>query len=236
MSALSSTAKHVLPEFVWSPARRLLTAVWTPVRFSLRTGHFRSALAARAVDRVGEPMIWYTYPAIDFLGAQDFTGRTVLEFGAGQSTLWWAKRAAHVVAVEGNAEWHGYIRGRMPANVELHLAPDDLTGVDAILADRTFDVVVVDGLDRLRAARVAADRVRPDGCVVVDNSEGYWGGDGAGTFPILDHLREQRFQRVDFYGFAPGVIETHCTSLFFRAQSFIVAGHGNVVRGKYPAG
>jgi hypothetical protein len=234
LQQLSSVAKRLTPRFVWSPARRVLTGVLTPLRFSVATGHFRSSLAAAALDRNGEPLVWYTYPAIDFLGAKSYAGRSVLEFGAGHSTLWWAKRADRVVSFEGDADWFDRVRTQMPPNVELHFSARDLPEVEKICAGRKFDLAVVDGLDRVLAARLATKLLTPDGAIVVDNSEGNWGDPG--TYPILDHFREQGFSRVDFYGYAPGVIRQHCTSVFFRGTSFLFRGEENVVRDKVPTG
>src|SRR5262245_4561702 len=81
---------------VFDVLRRVGTAILTPILFTVHQGHFRSALARKAVDATGHPLPWYTYPAIQFLSAKDFCGRRVLEFGAGQSTLWWSARAGQV--------------------------------------------------------------------------------------------------------------------------------------------
>ena len=34
-------------------------------------------------------------------------------------------------------------------------------------------------------------------------------------------MNDQGFQRIDFYGYAPGVIKKHCTSVFHKQNSFI---------------
>ena len=54
----------------------------------------------RAVDKKGDPIPWYTYPAIDFLLLRDYRDKNILEFGSGQSTLWWAARAKFVLSLE----------------------------------------------------------------------------------------------------------------------------------------
>ena len=82
--------RKAFPRFVSETIRSLATAILTPVHFSVRTGHFRSSLRCRAADSEGNSIPWYTYPMIDFLKHKEYTGRAVLEFGAGQSTHWWA--------------------------------------------------------------------------------------------------------------------------------------------------
>lgn len=203
-----------------SHLRRLGSAILGPAHFAVVTGHARSALAARAVDRQGLPLPWYTYPAVDFFASIDFAGRSVLEFGAGQSTLWWAERAGQVVSIEDDAAWLEQLRARAPAAVELH-DDSDLRGA---IAGRLFDLVIVDshGIDRLLCARLALGAAKADGVVVLDNAEGHWGPPG--TYPIIDLMREAGFQRVDFYGFAAGSVARCCTSVFFRTGSWLFSG------------
>jgi hypothetical protein len=92
--------KRILPEAIWLPLRAAATAVITPIRFSRVTGHWKSSLRTVAQAADGTPLPWYTYPAIDFLTQRDFSGKNVLEFGGGQSTLWWSARARSVLTIE----------------------------------------------------------------------------------------------------------------------------------------
>ena len=172
-----------------------------------------------AVSKTGDPLPWYTYPCIDFLKYRCYEGRTVLEFGAGQSTLWWAQRAKRVVAFEGNGVWLSKLKARAPSNVELHLVPVDSpsASVDAVnrvlslRSEPSFDVIVIDGLWRCELIDIAASVVTDTGIIICDNAEGYGFYEGFGR---------RDFHRVDFFGNAPGVVLPHCTSIFFRPGSF----------------
>jgi hypothetical protein len=199
--------------------RKIGTAVLTPVYFSLGTGHFRSSIASKALDAQGKPLPWYTYPAIDFLSGVDFSGQSVLEFGAGQSTLWWAERAARVFSVEQDGPWFEAVLKAIKSklNVEVHLT--ESSEFAATPLGRIFDVIVIDGGDRFLCAQAALKMLQAGGVIVLDNSEGFWGA--AGSYPIIDLFEREGFMRVDFYGFAPGVSKRHCTSLFFRQDARI---------------
>lgn len=210
----------------WRGLRPLLLG---PLRFCWDTGFGRSALRCRAMDRRGRPIPWLTYPALACLDAPAFRGRRVLEFGGGASTLWWAARAAELVTVEEDPAWRDALtRGlaRAPETV----APPAAAGPPrapakfqllatvaqaAALPPAGFDVVIVDGGDRLAAARVALSATRSGGVILLDDSEKSWGGPG---FPILALLRENGWRRLDFHGFAPGVARPRVTSLFFRPE------------------
>lgn len=115
------------------------------------------------MDRHGRPLPWYTYPMIDLLSAKDFRGRTVLEFGAGYSTLWWASRADFVLSFEGDKAWYERLRPLVPPNVTLILVSEDLRGADKYIGTKHFDVVIIDGLDRLKAAYLAKAVVKDGG-------------------------------------------------------------------------
>lgn len=199
--------------------RAVGTAVLGPVRWAQRTGFARSALAGKAMDAAGQPVPWYNLTLIDFLNTIDFSNDSVLEFGSGQSTLWWSSKAASVTAVEESAEWFSYVRDSLAGrpNAEVHLETDlELHAKLPLTWQRLYDVVVIDGGDRLACTVSCLEVVKPDGLIVVDNSEGFWGGDLDGTYPILEVLDEHGWMRIDFSGYVPGVLTTGTTSLFFR--------------------
>lgn len=206
--------KRRLPRPVSNAIRSTVTATFTPLHSFVRSGHFRSSFARKAVDRSGKPLPWYTYPAIDFLRSQaPFDSRRVLEFGSGQSSLWWAANGASVLALEDDAEWGGNVRSA----VDLRLVDGAdcakfIADARAILDGQVFDVIVVDGLFRAEAARLALGYLKPTGALICDNAEGY------GFFEALSGAR---LSRVDFYGNAPGVILQHSTSVFFRDGCFL---------------
>jgi len=209
-----------MPDFLWDPLRAAMTAVSTPLRFSTRTGHFRSSLARAACTPDGRPLPWYTYPAIDFLAQRGFEGRDVLEFGGGQSTLWWQARARSVLTVEGDRDWYQRIVGGMASNVSLHHVPvepeDSLQQIRTLIARHStqkFDVIIVDGHRRRELAALAFDYLAPEGALLLDNAEGYG---------FYEEIRGRNCRRVDFFGFAPGVSLRHCTSLVFVGDCFLL--------------
>jgi hypothetical protein len=218
MRRWARVARRVLPRFLFNILRSVGTALGTPLIFSLSSGHFRSSFARRAVDRHGHPIPWYTYPAIDYLSRKDFRNTRVLEWGAGQSTLWWAGRARAVVAVESDQSWYEALRPQLPSNAVVHLTGPDLSALrDKI--NGPFDLIIVDGLDRLRCAELSLDLLSEGGAILLDNSEGTWSGDG--SYPIIELFKRCNFSRVDFYGYSPGVSSKQCTSLFFRTGCFL---------------
>ena len=212
--------KKLLPSWIANPLRNVVTAFLTPVLFSYRSGHFRSSFKMAAVTKNGEPIPWYTYPAINFLKYRTYRERTVLEFGGGQSTLWWAKQAQAVVTFEGNESWYNKIKGNMPSNVHLHhvsgkKGDEQVTEINRILESlpyEKYDVIAIDGLYRYEMIDIACRVLSDDGIIICDNAEGYG---------FYEGFKDRGLGRVDFYGNAPGVILPYCTAFYFRHNSFV---------------
>ncbi|MEX0853081.1 MAG: hypothetical protein WD036_07345 [Bauldia sp.] len=212
--------KVLLPEYAWRPIRAVATALTTPVVFSQWSGHFRSSLREEAVSRRGEPLPWYSYPCIHLLMHRDFAGRSVLEFGGGQSTLWWAARAERVVTFEGDVAWHARLAKVMPENVELHLISSadrvtclaEVTRVLDRLPRPSFDVAVIDGDFREDVFEPAIRHLSEDGALICDDAESYG---------FFEATRGLDIQRADFFGHAPGVVLPRCTSVFFHRRCFL---------------
>lgn len=214
-------------------AKGVATAVLTPIRSSGTTGHWRSSLLRKAVDREGVPVPWLTYPANYFLHQLDFAADHVLKFGGGQSTVWWSTHARSVHTLEADPTWlaeiRRLVRDRDYVTVEgvenPYLMPKHAEGLAA-------DVVVIDGGDRLALARLTPDIVRDDSVVVVDNSDGYWTYDNSPSYPILDLFESHGWQRIDFAGYAAGSITPSVTSFFFRPGTARLRGLPPPPRGR----
>src|ERR1700704_6537497 len=102
----------------WLPSLKAAQVLWRDY------AHLKSVRTQRAVDRAGDPLPWYTYPAIEFLQQLDFSEKTVFEYGSGMSTLYWAARTARVVSVEDDEQGMEKVRSMAPSNVDLIFEPD----------------------------------------------------------------------------------------------------------------
>jgi hypothetical protein len=180
-------------------------------------GYAQSCQRKSCLDGQGLEIPWYTYPAIQYLNHLDFSGKSVFEFGAGASTLWWARRASRVVSVEHVPDWYAALSEKLPANCELMLETDETRYCESIRGrQEDFDVAIVDGMGanftRLRCATAALERIRPSGMIIVDNAD--W-------LPrTCEALRSAGMTQVDFDGAVPLNAECGRTSLFFKEFGF----------------
>ncbi len=181
-------------------------------------GWFRSRATGLPVDSAGAPLPWYTYAAIRFLAGRVDSRWSVFEYGSGHSTLWWAARVARVVSCEHDAAWHAQLLPQLPAHVEsLHVALDSPDPYAACVArfPGGFEVVVIDGRERVACARYAPIALTHDGVIIWDNS------DREDYQPGFEHLRTTGFRRLDFWGLGPINTYGWCTSVFYRADNVL---------------
>jgi len=116
---------------------------------------------------------WIVPEAIQTLHYFTQPHHEVLEYGAGGSTLFFARRAKHVTSIENSSEWAAKVTAAAGQkglnNISMYVAPTtedcpDLTG-------RLFDIALIDccEVDRRTALRVALGLLRPGSIVVIDN-------------------------------------------------------------------
>jgi hypothetical protein len=85
-------------------------------------GWDRSILSYQAENADG-PVPWITYPALRMLERVVQPHFKVFEYGAGNSSLWWASRVARVVSVEHDEKWASIVSERAPANLMVVAKP-----------------------------------------------------------------------------------------------------------------
>ena len=172
-------------------------------------GHWKSLKQKACIDAEGNPIPWYTYPAIEYLKQFDFSGMTVFEYGSGNSSHFWAERAGKVFSVEDDKSWYGKVLGEKHDNHHLMFRPNKEGYVAAILEPKErFDIVVIDGNHRPECARMLPEVLKENALVILDNSDWFK--------RTAKYIREELdLIQVDFHGFGPTNPFTTTTSLFF---------------------
>lgn len=134
---------------------------------------------------------WISWKAIDALDAILKPGMRAFEYGTGGSTVFLAKRCAHVRSVEENEEWFAKTRQALGIaeldNVEAVFADADFSSPEAYMAspffltlteEPSYDVIFIDGQDNVGVFRPlcferAEKAIRPGGIIVVDDAWRY---------------------------------------------------------------
>jgi hypothetical protein len=180
------------------------------------TGWIRSMVTGQSVDQHSNPVPWISYAAISFLEHRVSTALSVFEFGSGMSTLWWALKCKCVLSVEHDRKWIEKMAPLLPANAKVQFNELEYGGKycqSAADTNMKFDIVSVDGRDRVNSAIFSLDALSSDGVILWDdtNRERY--------APGIRFLASKGFKRIDFEGMKPCTIETTATSVFYRSNN-----------------
>jgi len=197
-------------------------------------GWFKTVKTRQAVNLEGEPIPWLTYPFIDFIQDRLNKDLSIFEFGAGNSSIYFAKKSKSVISVEHSPEWYKIIKSNDKykyENLDIRLVeiPDEMKekGYHTMAFTNTeneyvyslkntgkkYNVVVVDGLFRNSCIMHSLDSLTDDGIIFLDNtSKHYTDALRSGT----DFLKNNGFRRLDFYGMGPIYSRKSCTSIFYR--------------------
>lgn len=175
-------------------------------------GWFNSFKAKRSIGVNGEPVPWLTYPFMRFMEERLDKSFRLFEFGSGNSTLWFSKRLEQVTSVEHNEAWYREIKHSIPENVRLAYEPLE-NGKYSLAAKNSgeqFDIIIVDGRDRVNCIKNSWDMLSPSGILILDNSEVPDYAEG------IAFLKGKNFKVLDFEGMTPGIPTVTQTSVFYK--------------------
>lgn len=153
-------------------------------------------------------MPWISYRATRDLSRLIEPNWRILEFGAGMSTTWFARRAAFVLSVESNPDWYQRVEALIAhqhlTNVELLLREDgcdvyaSLSGIET----GAFDLALIDGDCRDKCVGTSLERVRRGGYVYLDNTDQPGDKRAAEAALLAAPLEWHRY----YNDFAPGLV------------------------------
>ena len=178
-----------------------------------RHGWARSLRRMTPLDQDDQPLPWIPYAAVDFLAERMAPEMSVLELGAGHSTLFFMRRVARVVSIEHDRSWIQWVRARAAPNVTL-LEADGRTA-EAYLAplratDDRFDLILVDGAHRNEAFTAALGRLSAAGVILLDDSRRPAYG------LSFEAASRAGFRHLHFEGHKAASVNIYRTTVFYR--------------------
>jgi hypothetical protein len=151
---------------------------WTP-------RYIKNRLTDFYYEKTHPSQPWLTRTANEILDSYLKKTDVGLEFGSGRSTLWIAKRIAHLTSVEDNDAWAANVLKMLTqaglANVDYRFFPIDSSDARASkyvkvadeFADTSLDFCLVDGTLREYCTLKVVDKIRPGGLLVIDDVQRY---------------------------------------------------------------
>ena len=153
-----------------------------------------------------------TYPAIYYLDLLNMKSFNVLEFGSGNSTIWFRKKGCTVYSIETDKLWFKKVSENSVIENEkyFHVSLDDYFSPIENLGLKDFDVVLIDGKRSNECIELAIDLITKTGVIILDNSDREINQVG------VKFLKDNRFKELPFYGLSPSTIYSSKTSIFYR--------------------
>jgi hypothetical protein len=183
--------------------------------YLVQIGWIETRAQQLARDAAGYPTPWFTYPAIRFLGDRVKQEWSVLEFGTGMGTLWWASRVREVVAVEHDATWAAKVSAQCNAHVLLADGSSSDAYVRPALENGPYDVVIVDGLHRNACLASAPELLTATGVIVLDDAQ------RQEYQPAVAALCARGFRELELHGPQPVSKHPGCTAIFYRNDNVL---------------
>lgn len=164
-----------------TPLTRALRWLWVRYRLLSRadsflrsSGFIRSHQLIAPVDAQDRPLPWLNYSLIHLLEERLTEDLRVFEYGAGYSTFWFAQRVKEVVALEYDRRWEQQVRELLQGknNVELRFEEVGPGYIQAAAQDpEGYDLILVDGRERVACVEKALEALRPGGVILLDDTE-----------------------------------------------------------------
>lgn len=157
------------------------------------------------------PVPWITLDAWRFLKKHLKPDARIFEWGSGMSTLWYERHYAEVHSVENDGGWFATLSGKAR---KAHLYLLDGSRYAEKIRDfpaEYFDLIVVDGIDRLRCLKEASRHLKRSGLLMIDNTD----------WPDLNlAVRESRgFEIHRLTGWAPGNFFAQQTTILTKQHA-----------------
>ncbi|WP_168130382.1 class I SAM-dependent methyltransferase [Synechococcus sp. PCC 7502] len=171
-------------------------------------------LEQKPSDINNQELPWFTYPAIEYIDQIDLRDKSVFEWGAGNSSIFFAKRSHKVISIESNPEWHKVISEKKLNNQEVFLKNegDFVESIEEF--NQEFDIIIIDSLRRYECASKAITYLKEGGIIILDNSDWH-----PSTCKLLREF--PKFIQVDFHGFGPINPYSWTTSFFIDREAII---------------
>lgn len=177
------------------------------------TGWLRSQTQARPLDANGAPVPWMNYPVVHFLAERLPRDAVLFEFGSGHSTAFWARHVAQVHSLEYDKNWLELITNTLPANATVRYCEQDRDGQycrSLNIPGLRFDVVVIDGRDRVNCVLQALNQLTDRGVIILDDStrEKYQ--------TAFDVTCSAGYKSLTITGLKPTGLGVDSTTIFYR--------------------
>jgi len=122
-----------------------------------------------------------------------------------------------VTSVESESKWHEKMSSVAQPNVKIILCPvsdendDYAESINGTM--NNYDMVLVDGRNRISSIKNAVNKLKPGGVIVLDDSHRPKYSEG------IDFLLSRGFKKIDFSGMKPASTYSHQSTVFYKSEN-----------------
>jgi len=183
------------------------------------TGYMKSVIEEKPMDNDGNPIPWMNFNVVDFLKDRLTKEMSLFEYGSGFSTQFYAKNVKNVTSIEHDDGWYKIISEQVPNNCKVIYKEynKQLMGEQYSMAindtDLKYDVVIVDGRDRVNCIKNSIHNLDDKGILILDDSS-------RKRYKIgFEFLAEKGFRYITFSGLKATGIKEDSTTIFYRDKN-----------------
>lgn len=203
-------------ELISKPARLKSLLSFNHKGYLKQIGWYKAYENKASVDKNGNPIPWVTYSFLDFIKGRLKKEHHIFEFGSGNSTLFYAQEVGSVTSVENDKSWFDKIVATKPQNSNMIFCEVKEGGEYSkmpVSLNQKFDIIIVDGRDRVNCCKHAIDALSTAGVVILDDSY------RSEYKPGIEFMKENGFKELPFSGISPGFFHRSSTSVFYKSDN-----------------
>lgn len=184
--------------------------------YLILTGWHESLKRGYPCNIDGAELPWMNYSIISFLEQRLNKNLSVFEYGSGYSTFFFSRHVKNVTSVEHDIKWYNTIKRKMPKNVKLIFKMKDYNGDycrSINLNDEEYDLVVIDGRDRVNCLKQAVEKLSERGVIILDDSNR-----GRYSEAII-YAKNKGFLTLDVEGLKPAGHKIDRATIIYRNKN-----------------
>jgi hypothetical protein len=181
-----------------------------------KTGYINAYVAGKPIDKHNNAIPWMNYAIINFFDSRLNKGLSVFEYGSGYSTIYFANKIKNIVSIEYDKKWFEIAKKLTKPYKNVTITYKDLSTnyADAVLDQEfLFDIIVIDGRNRVECAINSIKRLSDVGVLVLDDSL------RTNYKAIWDFYIENGFKELTFTGLKPMGFSIDSTTIFYRTNN-----------------
>ena len=196
--------------------RKKLRLLYKSDSYLVMSGYIKSLEEGYPCKLNGDPIPWMNYNVVSFLESRLTKDMSLFEYGSGYSTLFYSNLVREVTSVETNVDWYNKMKKLIINNV--HLIYLDLKENREYceyisMANKKYDIIVIDGRDRNRCTENAINSLSEKGVIIFDDTS--HADYAAGVKILVNH----GFHKLDFEGLKAGGFGLDRTSVFYKKNN-----------------